>query len=250
MLVPLVTPFTDDSSSLSEVRLTRLVQRLTKADIPGFVTSSDVGEFTTTSFSERKEIVEVVLRDAAGSCVVVNVSSLSTAASLDLAQHGKRHGARAAILMPPYYGEFTGVERVSHIQTVARHAGLPIILVDPQQRLGALDLEELSQTANLTRAQGLGQVGKSDWATWPRAATYEFALGTTLCSPLALVFPELAVGEVPPGVEAVRSLMAKGGVARVAKAALEQRGTETGPPRGPLRRLDPEGMARLGPALG
>ena len=52
LLVPLVTPFTDDASSVSEVRLARLVKHLGGQGVEGFVINSDVGEFTAMSFGE------------------------------------------------------------------------------------------------------------------------------------------------------------------------------------------------------
>ena len=106
LFAPVVTPFTDDGSTVSDVRLSRQVRYLIDRGIAGFVTTSDTGEFLATSFAERKEVLEIVIREAHGRPVLAHVSTMSTSSSLDLAQHAARHGARAAVLMPPYFGQF------------------------------------------------------------------------------------------------------------------------------------------------
>ena len=88
VLAPLPTPFTDDGSSISEIRLLRLLRKLQELGVSGYVACCEVGEFVALGRSERKSLVEILLRDPASLIqVVVNVSTLSTPASLDLAQH-------------------------------------------------------------------------------------------------------------------------------------------------------------------
>src|SRR5690348_16428840 len=90
--VPLVTPFTDDGATLSEVRIARLVRHFAGQGVAGFVVCTDTGEFTTLSFAERKSMLETTLRESQGALpVLTNVSTLSTSASLDLTQHAARH---------------------------------------------------------------------------------------------------------------------------------------------------------------
>ena len=151
-LTSLVTPFTDDGSALSEVRLVRLLRFF--ADSQGFTLASDAGEFTTVSGSERKQLLEIVLREVGGKPVVVHATRQGTAQTLDLAQHAARHGARAALVMPPYYGAFSAKEVSDHLRTIAKYAGLPILVVDPQSRIDADVLEGLRDVPDLTLCQG------------------------------------------------------------------------------------------------
>lgn len=248
LLVPLVTPFTDDSSSVSEVRLARLVRHLTNQGIEGFVLCSDVGEFTAMSFGERKSIVELVARDSPGTTMVVNVSSLSTAASLDLTQHAKRHGARAAVLMPPYYGDLSKAEVIGHAQTIARHGSITLIAVNGSAGAGHWEASE--EIPNIISGRSLAELGHLELAVGNTSMTHEFAAGGSLCTPLALIFPDLVHGGAPPGLGLLRSLMATAGVAKVAKALLERMSLEVGPVRGPQRTLAPEYLAQLADVLG
>ena len=134
--MPIVTPFTDDGATLSEVRLARLLRFYMKQGVEGFMLASETGEFATLSLSERKQLVELTLRDTQGARpIVVNVSTLSTSSSLDLAQHAARHGARGVVLLPPFFGDLTQQEHVDHIRVIANHSSLPILLADPSGTL-------------------------------------------------------------------------------------------------------------------
>ncbi len=87
------TPFTDDGTALSEVRLARLVREVLKRPIEGVVVAPDAGEFWALTVDERKTLLEMVLREVRGAVPVwCHVSSLRTATSLDLAQHAEQFG--------------------------------------------------------------------------------------------------------------------------------------------------------------
>src|SRR5262245_29997013 len=119
LFAPIVTPFTDDGATVSEVRLARLIQHLLGKDISGLVTCTETGEFLSLSSSERKSMLELTLRESQGKPVLTHVSTMSTSSSLDLAQHAGRHGARAAILMPPYYGKYSDAEMLKYFEVVS-----------------------------------------------------------------------------------------------------------------------------------
>src|SRR6185436_2306742 len=92
----------------------------------------ETGEFITVSTAERKQVLEILLREAHGVPVLAHCTRLGTAQSLDLCQHAARHGARAAVIMPPYFGRYSEEEIEQHLRLIAQHAGLPVIVVDPQ----------------------------------------------------------------------------------------------------------------------
>ncbi len=229
---PIVTPFTDDGMAVSEIRLARMVRWLLHAGVQGLVVGSDTGEFTTLSFSERKSTLEWTLREAKGGCrVLANVSSLSTAASLDLAQHAGRHGAHAAVLMLPYYGEYTEDETFSFVQTVSAYAKLPIILVDRFQAITPELKTRLAFTHSLVSADPFG-------TAQPR--TDEFVVDDLRVNPLYTIQPHEET--INP---ALAQLIRVAGRAKVVKAGLELHNVDVGPPRGPLKRLVGEPLALL-----
>lgn len=220
-LAPIPTPFTDDLSGVSEVRLARLIRALTPR-VAGFVVSSLAGEFTTLSFGERKQVVEIVVREAHGMPVLSHVSSLSTAASLDLGQHAMRHGVAACLLMPPYYGAFHGDEIREHLVTLARFAQGPVWMLDPAKQIGSEALEGLHDLHGVVFTEG--------------PSPDEFRCGG------AESHPKFAM---PEGIATDDGLWQIEASAAILKAAWEMADLDLGPCRAPRRMLTPEARSRL-----
>lgn len=64
--MPLVAAFTDDTSSLSEVRVSRLVRFHIERGAKGFVVNGETGDCFLLSSSERKQLLEWVVRGSKG----------------------------------------------------------------------------------------------------------------------------------------------------------------------------------------
>ena len=226
--IPLATPFTDDGRTLSEVRVSRQVRFWIERGAPGFYLCGETGEFTTVSTAERKTMLEIVHRESQAAVpICVNVSSLSTAVSLDLAQHAGRHGATAAFITPPYFGRFTTSEIINHLRAVVGLAGISVVIAD---LFGALK-------------EGFGDA----FQTLTQA---EFATGTAFDewkSEAASVHAITALAELFP--EADRALLGAAylahGPAVLVKAAFERAGTDIGTPRSPKVPLDGRELADL-----
>lgn len=219
--IPLATPFTDDGRALSEVRVSRQVRFWIEHGAQAFYIGGETGEFLTVVSSERKAMLEIVHRECQGSLpILVNVSSLSTALSLDLAQHASRHGATAAFITPPYFGRFTPVEILNHLRSVVGLAGLPVIIAD---LFGACKADYAAE-----------------FATMPQV---EFAAGTAFDewkSEFASVHAIMALAQLLP--EADKTLLGQAylahGPAPLIKAAFERHGLDIGYPRSPKNGID------------
>ena len=250
LFAPLATPFTDDGHQVSEVRLARQIRYLADFELAGYVVATDTGEFGACGIAERKSLLELVLREAAGrKDVLVNVSSLCTSASLDLAQHAGRHGARAAVLMPPYYGQFSEEEVIGFFLAVARHAGIPVVVVDPFGVIGAGVRQPLAENPSLVWAAPLaGSNGAALSVNGDRSATDEFTSGGCIVSPLATICPRWAgeaLGQAKRSLVVPVTLAQSVGRARVVKAALDVLGVPQGPSRGPVMALSGPPLAAL-----
>ena len=226
--IPLATPFTDDGRALSEVRMVRQIRYWNERGAPGFYLSGETGEFLTVVTSERKTILEVTHRECQGAVpILVNVSSVSTALSLDLAQHAGRHGATAVFVTPPYFGRYTVSEHINHLRAVVGLAGLPVVIAD---LFGALK-------------EGVGNA----FATLPQV---EFATGTAFDewkSEGASVHAITALAELFP--EADRALLGAAylahGPAVLVKAAFERMEIDLGSPRSPKSPVDARELSEL-----
>lgn len=245
LFAPIVTPFTDDGESVSEIRLARLVRRLADSGVKGFVCCTETGEFTTVASAERKRVLEILMREAQGLPVLAHCTRLGTAQALDLCQHAGRHGARAAVVMPPYFGTFTDIEIEYHLRRIAQHAGLPVILVDPEHQVRS-DLEaKLSSLPTLTLAESPESAFRTRFAVDPvGAASDEFVYGQAITTPLVQIDPR---GCADPGVDLypLARFIALHGRPRVAKAALNLKGIEVGPTRPPTMPLGHDRLAEL-----
>ncbi len=228
-LAPLITPFTDDGSGISEIRLARLVRRLVAQSVGGFVVCSETGEFTSLSFSERKQVLEIVVRECQGALpVLTNISTLNTSSSLDLAQHAHRHGAVAVVMMPPYYGSFTQVEIEWHYKSVSQYAEIPLVVVDPLRLIGPELEGRLLTLRSCTVAE---RPSKSD----------AFALGTGQ----VLSTWNLPLELTREAAEVLTELAKTFGGAKVIKTALDEMAIEMGQPRKPLQALDREARLQI-----
>ncbi|HTQ09225.1 MAG TPA: dihydrodipicolinate synthase family protein [Fimbriimonadaceae bacterium] len=233
LFAPIATPYTDDADSISEIRLARLIRHLRDRGVDGFVACTDTGEFTTTSAGERKQILEILIRESQGAPVLAHCTRLGTAQSLDLCQHAGRHGALAAVIMPPYYGTFDDQEIEQHIRRIVQHAGLPIIVVDPQSRARPTVREPLCNMPNLYYAEAVPDPFRTNPnADSGRTTADEFAISEAVVSPIIQIDP-LGAKAGSPNLSLLGRLVSQYGRARIAKAALTLRDVEVGPPRSP-----------------
>lgn len=233
---PLLTPFTDDSQTLSEVRVARLMRLLLENGVDAFVVASEAGEFPTLTMGERKQLLEIVIREAHGKHVLAHVSTLSTNGTLDLAQHAARHGARAGVVIPPHYGTYHDDEIAKHFETLAAFSNLPLIVVDPQDRLAGSLGQYVAGLNMITMADRIeGQ---------PKLDTDRFHAGIYYCSPVFL-FAGLDLSHHIETAHAIMGLMEHEHPSAVAKSGLELMGLELGTPRQPRRPLMAEPFQAL-----
>lgn len=243
LFAPLPTPYTDDGSTVGEIRLARLMAWLRLRGIAGFAACTETGEYSVLSLAERKHIAELVLREAHGAPVLVNVTAVATTAALDLAQHASRHGAFGGILAPPR-GDFTDDEVVTHISRVSAHGGLPLVIVDPRNQLSSFSIERLRALPSVSFP-----VPASGLAAMRGGGTFtdEFSFPEAVLSPLCTFAPKALHPSSPPNL--IPTILRNAGTPRLVKAALESQGLELGPLRGPYLPLAPELIALLGHAV-
>lgn len=232
IFTPLPTPLTDDGTSISEIRLARLYQKLKARNFSGWVVNTEVGEFNAFSFSDRKSMVELVQRMAPGMPVIVNVSTPSTLASLDLAQHAERHGAAAVVMAPPYWGPFSDEEIHLHYRTVSQYANLPLIVVDPRRMISGAMRGVLAEMPDVVLAEpNRWSIEEFDQSAKERSE--DFLAGDLCVTPLALFRSIEEIIEKEPSLHPILQFMKKHGTAKVAKAAFELMGLDLGPLRAP-----------------
>lgn len=146
--VALVTPFTDDGSTIDSENLGRYVDRLVGAGVHGLVPGGSTGEFTTLTLDERKQVTEEVVKAAADRVpVVAGTGALSTAETVELSRHAAEVGASALMVVPPFYDAPDLTELKTHLAAAHEASGLPIVYYNIPAatgvRLTAAEIAEL-----------------------------------------------------------------------------------------------------------
>lgn len=223
--------------AVSEVRLARALRWYLDQGASGFMALSEAGEFASCSLSERKQILEWVVRDGGGVSVYVNISAMTTASVVDLAQHGARHGSRGAVLLPPYVGGYSEAELTAHVVAVRRHGNMPALYIDPSEKTQHIQ-DQLDAAAS---GQRLTLLSSSILAVAPRPATYEFETPDGRSLGIA-VFGQQRAERIANEWERfgplLQGLFKIAGPARIGKAVLAESGLEIGGHRGPMSGLD------------
>jgi len=134
--VALITPFKQDGSVDYET-LEKLVEFHIDNGTTGLVPCGTTGESPTLTHQEHKEVVEFVVKRAAGRLpVIAGTGSNSTAEAVDLTLAAARAGAQATLQVSPYYNKPEPEGMFRHFKAVAQAARLPMILYSIPGRTG------------------------------------------------------------------------------------------------------------------
>lgn len=266
VFVALVTPF-DKEGALDEGAFRGLIRHLID-DVDGLVTAGTTGEFPYLSAEERRRLVEIAVEEAKGKPVVAGTGAASTREAIALTRDAEAAGARACLVVTPYYLHPSDKGLYQHYAEVAGSTDLPIILYNIPQVVGApLPRRVIEDLADLDNVVALkdssGQLAYT-------LEVLEMAKGRVdvLVGHDEVVLPALAAGcsgmilggaNVLAGVwqqvlgalrdgdlDAARTrqadvqklsrIFARYGGAVAVKAALSMIGVKVGPPRRPLKR--------------
>jgi dihydrodipicolinate synthase/N-acetylneuraminate lyase len=99
-----VTPFTEDGRKIDAGALRRLIEFQVTEGIHGLIPLGSTGESLSVSDDERDEIVETVVKQAAGRVPVVpGCTAENTNDAIRYARSAERLGADGVMVMTPYY---------------------------------------------------------------------------------------------------------------------------------------------------
>src|SRR5262245_54511330 len=132
-IVALVTPFTD--GKVDEAKLKQLVEMHVAQGTDGIVPCGTTGESPTLSHDEHRRVVEIVIEAAQGRLhVIAGTGSNATSEAIDLTTHAKKAGAKAALVVNPYYNRPTQEGLYRHFRAVAESADIPILVYNIASR--------------------------------------------------------------------------------------------------------------------
>ncbi|RFP91253.1 4-hydroxy-tetrahydrodipicolinate synthase [Rhodobacteraceae bacterium 63075] len=151
----LVTPF--KNGALDVDTLKQLVEWHIGEGSHGLVPVGTTGESPTLTHSEHDEVVEIVVKAAAGRVpVIAGAGSNNTLESIRLAQAAEKSGADGILVVTPYYNKPTQAGMIAHFRAVHDSCELPIIIYNiPGRSVVDMLPETMGELAKLPRIVGV-----------------------------------------------------------------------------------------------
>ena len=154
-LTALVTPFKNNLLDIEALK--HLVDWQIDQGTNGLVPVGTTGESPTLSHEEHEQVIEEVVKAAAGRVpVVAGAGSNYTAEGIGLIKHAARVGADAALVVTPYYNKPTQSGLIAHFKAMHDAADIPIIIYNiPGRSVVDMTPETMGELAKLPRIIGV-----------------------------------------------------------------------------------------------
>lgn len=138
----LITPFTKDDK-VDVKALCEIVERQIASGVDALVALGTTGEPATLSEEEKKQVVEVCIKQTRGRVpVIVGAGSNSTRHAIETCRMAQNLGADGLLVVTPYYNKCTQEGLVEHYGAIADSTSLPIICYNVSSRTGVNMLPE------------------------------------------------------------------------------------------------------------
>jgi len=163
VITAMVTPFAEDAS-VDEAAARKLARHLIDNGCHGLVLAGTTGESPTLDDDEKLALLRAV-RDEVGPDVLVicGTGSNDTRHSERLSAAAADNGADAVLAVTPYYNKpnFRGIK--AHYETVAKAAGIPVVLYNiPSRVVVNLSPEELAELAQIENVVAVKQANDDE----------------------------------------------------------------------------------------
>ncbi len=148
-IFPAVTTKFTDADTLDHDEMARCFGLQMAAGVDGLIVCGSLGEASTLNGDEKLAILKTAIASAGGKPVLLTISDGATRDAAKLAEAGARAGASGLMVLPglPYKSE--SHETVAHFRTVARAAGLPVMIYNNPPAYGVdLTPAMLAEMAN------------------------------------------------------------------------------------------------------
>ncbi len=166
----LVTPFKDGAVDFDALK--KLVDWHVAEGSHGLVPVGTTGESPTLSHAEHGQVIEAVVKAAAGRVpVIAGAGSNNTAEGIDLIRHAEKVGANAALVVTPYYNKPTQRGMIAHFKALHDASSLPIIIYNiPGRSVVDMMPDTMGELSKLPRIVGVKDAtGKIERVSQQRA---------------------------------------------------------------------------------
>ena len=155
-IVALVTPMHSDGS-LDLGCLRELVDFHVKEGTDAIVVVGTTGESPTVNVEEHRELIRIVVAQAAGRIpVIAGTGANSTAEAIEMTHFAKEVGADAVLSVVPYYNKPTQEGLYRHFRVIAEAVAVPLILYNvPGRTVADLANETALRLAQIPNIVGI-----------------------------------------------------------------------------------------------
>jgi 4-hydroxy-tetrahydrodipicolinate synthase len=157
LMTAMITPMTSDGAVDYDGAARLAAYLVDDMRNEGLVVNGTTGEAPVTTDAEKERLLRVVI-EAVGdrAAVVAGVGTNVTAHTIELARAAERAGARALLVVTPYYSKPAQDALAAHFTAVADSTGLPVIIYDIPGRTGtAVATDTLIRLADHPRIAGV-----------------------------------------------------------------------------------------------
>jgi len=135
IVVPIVTPI--NSTGIDEEAAAELTEGLIRSGIHGIFVGGTTGEGPLLSVDERRALLRVVRRQAAGRVpVLASIAAVSIDQGRSLSVMAAEDGADIAVMMTPHFYHYEQSELRTYLETLLRESALPVALYELPARTG------------------------------------------------------------------------------------------------------------------
>jgi 1-pyrroline-4-hydroxy-2-carboxylate deaminase len=149
----ITTKFTADDQ-IDFVAFEKNLKVQLEAGVDGIILGGTLGEASSLSEQEKRELVKATVEMVDGKVpVVMNIAEQATKVAVAQAEMAKKAGASGLMMLPPMRYKATDKETVTYFKTVAQSTDLPIMIYNnpvDYKILVTLDMyEELAECPNI-----------------------------------------------------------------------------------------------------
>jgi 4-hydroxy-tetrahydrodipicolinate synthase len=279
----IVTPTKNDGAMIDEDALRRFIDFQIESGVDGITVFGSTGGIGSFSEEERKRVIEVAAEHIKGRVgLVAGVGSIQTLESIRLAKFAEDAGADGALAVPITYWPLTDNEVYGHFEAIAKSVKCPIgiynnpgttgVDIKPQLIARIAQIENVAfvkeSSGDMSRITAIRQLTRTSISVlngWDASTPQAIAAGADgwfagSCSIMPAQCVELfrlgyrqkkmdEMREYFEPMYPIAEFMGIKGYIRVAHTACEILGHPMGPPRLPLRMLEPADRAKLAELL-
>lgn len=133
VITALVTPF--KNSQIDKKSFAKLLRHQLDQGVQGFVINGTTGESPTLKFEEVRLLFDLAKSEVAGQVpLIVGTGSNSTAVTCEFSQAVSKWQPAAVLVVVPYYNKPPQRGLREHFSTVAKSAGVPVLLYNVPSR--------------------------------------------------------------------------------------------------------------------